>query len=130
MNYGKVCLVNTKQKIFSTKSPSYTHAWVLNPTLSPLLKAMIYTKDVYKTYAAKLTKLKENAIGVTEESTLLRGEPNIIVKVCISLKMLLIVTFNVKDARIQSSKCSHPVKIPFLYGQKPAFYQSTKPLCL
>ena len=29
----------------------------------------------------------------TEENTLVRGEPNLIVKVCVSLKRLLIVTF-------------------------------------
>ena len=40
-------------------------------------------------------------------------EPNIIVKVCFSLKRLLIVTFNIKAIRIQSSKCSHPVKLSF-----------------
>ena len=49
----------------------------------------------------------------TEESTLVLGEPNITVKVCVSLKRLLIVTFNIKTIRIQSSKCSHPVKLPF-----------------
>ena len=43
----------------------------------------------------------------TEESTLVLGEPNIKVKVCVSLKRLLIVTFNIKAIRIQSSKCSH-----------------------
>ena len=48
----------------------------------------------------------------TEENTLVLGEPNIIVKVCVSLKRLLIVTFNIKPIRIQSSKCSHPVKLP------------------
>ena len=49
----------------------------------------------------------------TEESTLVLREPNIIVKVCVSLKRLLIVTFSIKAIRIQSSKCSHPVKLPF-----------------
>ena len=48
----------------------------------------------------------------TEENALVLGEPNIIVKVCVSLKRLLIVTFNIKAIRIQSSKCSHPVKLP------------------
>ena len=49
----------------------------------------------------------------TEESTLVLGGPNITVKVCVSLKRLLIVTFNIKVIRIQSSKCSHPVKRTF-----------------
>ena len=48
-----------------------------------------------------------------EENTLVLGEPSIIVKVCISLKRLLIVTFNIKAIRIQSSKYSHPVKLSF-----------------
>ena len=55
----------------------------------------------------------KNTIADTEESTLVLGEPNITVKVCISLKRLLIVTFNIKAIRIQSSKCSHPVKLSF-----------------
>ena len=37
----------------------------------------------------------------TEENTLALGEPNIIVKACVSLKRLLIVTFNIKAIRIQ-----------------------------
>ena len=41
------------------------------------------------------------------------GEPNITVKVCVSLKRLLIVTFNIKAVRIQISKCYHPVKLSF-----------------
>ena len=45
----------------------------------------------------------------TEESTLVLGVPKITVKVCFSLKRLLIVTFNIKIIRIQSSKCSHPI---------------------
>ena len=49
----------------------------------------------------------------TEESILVLGGPNITVKVCVSLKILLIVTFNIKAIRTQSSKCSHPVKLPF-----------------
>ena len=49
----------------------------------------------------------------TEESTLVLGEPNIKVKVCVSLKRLLIVSFNIKAIRIQSSKCSYPVELPF-----------------
>ena len=49
----------------------------------------------------------------TEESTLVLGGPNIIVKVCVSLKRLLIVTFNIKAIRIQSSKFSHSVKLSF-----------------
>ena len=49
----------------------------------------------------------------TEESTLALGGPNITVNVCVSLKRLLIVTFNIKAIRIQSSKCSHQVRIPF-----------------
>ena len=49
----------------------------------------------------------------TKESALVLGEPNIKVKVCASLKRLLIVTFNNKAIRIQSSKCSHPVNLPF-----------------
>ena len=49
----------------------------------------------------------------TEESTLALGGPNITVNVCVSLKRLLIVTFNIKAIRIQSSKCSHPVKLSF-----------------
>ena len=48
-----------------------------------------------------------------EESTLVLGEPNMKEKVCVVLKKLLIVTFNIKAIRIQSSKCSHPVKVPF-----------------
>ena len=64
----------------------------------------------------------------TKESTLVLGEPNIKVKVCVSLKRLLIVPFNIKAIRIQSSKCSHTVKLPFGGIQKPAFYQSTEPL--
>ena len=48
-----------------------------------------------------------------EENALVLGEPNIIVKVCAGLKRLLIVTLNVKAIRIQSSKCSHPVKLSF-----------------
>ena len=36
----------------------------------------------------------------TEESTLVLGEPNIKVKVCVSLKRLLIVTFNIKATGI------------------------------
>ena len=38
----------------------------------------------------------------TGESTL-EGEPNITLKVCVSLKRLLIVTFNIKAIRIKSS---------------------------
>ena len=38
----------------------------------------------------------------TGESTLV-GEPNITLKVCVSLKRLLIVTFNIKAIRIKSS---------------------------
>ena len=49
----------------------------------------------------------------TEENTLVLGELNIIVKVCVSLKRLSIVTFNIKTIRIQSSKCSDPVKLSF-----------------
>ena len=41
------------------------------------------------------------------------GEINIKIKVCISLKRQLIVTFNIKAVRIQISKCSHPVKLSF-----------------
>ena len=55
----------------------------------------------------------KNVIVVTEENTLVLGEPNFAVKVFISLKRLLIVTFNIKAVRTQSSKCSHPVKLPF-----------------
>ena len=43
----------------------------------------------------------------------LPGESNITIKVYISLKRLLIVTFNIKNGRIQIYKCSHPVKFPF-----------------
>ena len=39
----------------------------------------------------------------TEESTLVLREPNITVKVCVSLKRPLIVTFNIKAIRIQIS---------------------------
>ena len=49
----------------------------------------------------------------TEESILVLGGRNITVKVCVSLKILLIVTFNIKAIRTQSSKCFHPVKLPF-----------------
>ena len=38
----------------------------------------------------------------TGESTLVE-EPNITLKVCVSLKRLLIVTFNIKAIRIKSS---------------------------
>ena len=68
----------------------------------------------------------KNGTAVTEESTLVLGEPSITVKVCISLKRLLIVTFNIKAVRIQSSKCSS--KTPFWWYQEPAFYQSIEPL--
>ena len=49
----------------------------------------------------------------TEESNLVLGEPNITLKIYVSLKRLLIVTFNIKAIRIQNSKCSDPVKLPF-----------------
>ena len=49
----------------------------------------------------------------TEENTLVLGEPNITVKVCVSLKRLLIVTFNIRAIRMQSSKCSYLVKLSF-----------------
>ena len=59
----------------------------------------------------------KNAIGVIEESSLVLGEPNITVcmyfEVCISLKKLLMVTFNIKAIKIYISKCYHPVKLPF-----------------
>ena len=51
----------------------------------------------------------KNVIAVTEESILVLGEPNITVKVYISLKRLLIVSSNINAIRIQSFKCSHPV---------------------
>ena len=47
----------------------------------------------------------KNTITITEKSTLVLGELNITVKVCISLKRLVIVTFNIKAFRIQSFKC-------------------------
>ena len=47
----------------------------------------------------------------TEENTLVLGEPNVMIKLCVSLKRLLMVTFNIKTVRIQSYKCSHPVKL-------------------
>ena len=49
----------------------------------------------------------------TKESTLVLGEPNIKEKVCVVQKKLLIVAFSVKAIRIESFKCSHPVKLPF-----------------
>ena len=55
------------------------------------------------------------------------GEINIKIKVCISLKRQLIVTFNIKAVRVQISKCSHPVKLSFGGDQKTAFYLSTEP---
>ena len=41
----------------------------------------------------------KNAIAGTEESTLVLGESNITVKVCVSPKRLPIVTFNIKAVR-------------------------------
>ena len=76
----------------------------------------------------------KNVIAVTEESILVLGEPNITVKVYISLKGLLIVTFNIKAVRIQSFKCSHPVKFPFglirslRFINQPNFYVFKKTL--
>ena len=49
----------------------------------------------------------------TEKNTLILGQLNIIVKVFVRLKILLIVTFNIKTIRIESSKCSHPIKLSF-----------------
>ena len=49
----------------------------------------------------------------TKESTLVLEEPNIKAKVYVSLIRLLKVAFNIKAIRIQSSKCSHLVKLPF-----------------
>ena len=78
----------------------------------------------------------KNGTAVTEESTLVLGEPSITVKVCISLKRLLIVTFNIKAVRIQSSKCSHPVKLPFggirslRFINQPSLYAVTKTLAI
>ena len=40
----------------------------------------------------------------TEESTLILGEPNIKVKVCVSLKRLLTVTFSIKATGIHIYK--------------------------
>ena len=51
--------------------------------------------------------------GAGESTLIYTREPNITVKVCVSLKKLLIVTFNIKAIRIQSSKWPHPVKLPF-----------------
>ena len=62
---------------------------------------------------------------VTEESTLVPGEPNITVKVCVSLKRPLAVTFNIKAIRIQSSKCSDPVKLPFGWIRSLCFINQT-----
>ena len=50
----------------------------------------------------QINKSHKNTIAVTEESVLVLGEPNITVKVCISLKRLLIVTFNIEVIRIPS----------------------------
>ena len=75
-------------------------------------------------------------MACTEENTLVLGEPNIIVKVCVSLKRLLIVTFNIKAVRIQSSKCSHPVKLSLggigslRYINQPNLYVSKKTLVI
>ena len=44
---------------------------------------------------------KKNAIAITEESTLVLGQPIITIKVRISLKRLLTVTFNVKTVNTQ-----------------------------
>ena len=83
-----------------------------------------------------MNKTKENAIAVTEENTLVLGEPNIIVKVCVSLKGLLIVTFNIKAVRIQSSKCSYQVKLSFVgirslrFINQPNLYVLKKPLVI
>ena len=77
----------------------------------------------------QINKTQKNAITVTEESTLVLGEPNITVKVCIIPKRLLIVTFNIKAIRIQSSKCSHPVKLPF-GGIRTLHFISQANLCV
>ena len=77
----------------------------------------------------QINKTQENAMAGTEENSLVLGEPNIIVKVCVSLKRLPIVSFNIKTIRIQSSKCSHPVTF-FWWDQNTAFYQQTEPLRL
>ena len=61
----------------------------------------------------QIKKTQKNTMAVTEKSTLVLGEPNITVKVYVSLKRLLIVSSNIKAIRIQSFKCSHPVKLPF-----------------
>ena len=53
----------------------------------------------------------KKTIAITEESTLVLGQPNLTVKVFISLKRLLIVTFNIRAVRIQSSKCFYPAKL-------------------
>ena len=44
---------------------------------------------------------KKNAIAITEESTLVLGQSIITIKVRISLKRLLTVTFNVKAVNTQ-----------------------------
>ena len=70
----------------------------------------------------------------TEENTL--GEPNVIVKVCVSLKRLLILTFNIKAIRIQSSKCSNAVELSLggirslRFINQPNLYVSKKTLVI
>ena len=84
----------------------------------------------------QINKTQENAMAGTEKSTLILGQLNIIVKVCVSLKRLLIVTFNIKTIRIQSSKCSHPVKLSFggirslRFINQPNLYVFKKPLVI
>ena len=75
-------------------------------------KFMSNTKYVLNLCGQK-NKTQEDAMAGTDENTLVLGEPNMTVKVCVCLKRLLIVTFNIKAIRTQSSKCSHPVKLSF-----------------
>ena len=54
-------------------------------------------------FCCQINKNQKNIIVVNEESPLVLGERNITVKVCTNLKRLLLITFNIKVIRIQSS---------------------------
>ena len=74
--------------------------------------------------------------SLTDESTLLLGEPNITVKVYINLTGLLIITINIKANRIKSFTSSHPVKFPLdgirslRFCNQPNFYITEKTLVI
>ena len=63
--------------------------------------------EIYEQYkrhvlslCGQINKTQQNATAGTEKSTLVLGEPNITVKVCVSLKKLPVVTFNINPVRI------------------------------